>query len=105
MNNHSVNTGLSTGSFHSIQLQNSSGVFQDLLALIGASGGITTLTAAGGGITITGTGTTRVLTVDLSALATIASVNTALATKLETLVAGTGVTITGSGLTHMCVPA
>ena len=39
MSNHSVNTGLSTGSFHSIQLLNSSGVFQDLLALIGASGG------------------------------------------------------------------
>ena len=48
---HSVNTGLSTGNFHNIQLLNSSGVFQDLLALIGASGGgISTLTAAGGAL-------------------------------------------------------
>jgi len=79
---HSVNTGLSTGNFHNIQLLNSSGVFQDLLALIGASGGgISTLTAAGGGITISGTGSSRTLTVDLSALATTAAVTIALATK------------------------
>ena len=76
-------TNTRAGSFHKLELLNSSGVFQDLLALI-AAGGISTLTAAGGGITVSGTGATRVLTVDLSA-------------KLESLVAGSGVTITGSG--------
>ncbi len=82
MSNHSVNTGLSTGSFHSIQLLNSSGVFQDLLSLVSAGGGgIATLNVAGGGITISGSGSTRTLTVDLSALATTAAVTTALNAK------------------------
>ena len=93
-------TNTRSGSFHKLELLNGSGVFHDLLALISASGAISTLTAAGGDITVTGSGATRVLTVDLSALATIASVNTALATKLESLVAGAGVTIMGSGVTR-----
>ena len=90
-------TNTRSGSFHKIELLNSTGDFQDLLSLVSAGEGLTTLTAAGGGITITGTGASRTLTVDLSAMARIASVNSALAGKIETLVAGAGVTITGSG--------
>jgi hypothetical protein len=65
-------TNTRTGSFHKLELLNNNGVFQDLLALI-AAGGISTLTAAGGGITITGAGATRVLTVDLTAQSSRAS--------------------------------
>ena len=88
-------TNTRSGSFHKIELLNSAGVFQDLLSLL-SSAGITTLTAAGGGNSITGTGTTRVLTVDLT------SINTALAAKLETLTAaGGGITISGTGATRV----
>ena len=93
-------TNTRTGNFHKIELLNASGVFQDLLSLVTSGAGITTLTAAGRGIAIAGTGATRTLTVDLSALATIASMNTALANKIESLVAGTGVTISGSGVSR-----
>ena len=69
---HSVNTGLSTGSFHSIQLLNSSGAFQDLLALIGAGGGLTSAQAS------------ALIAAALTSYATSAAVNTSVNSAIAT---------------------
>ncbi len=73
-------------------------------------GGITTLVAAGGGITITGSGVSRTLTVDLTALATSASVttllanyvlasayNTAMASKIDSVTVTAPLVVSGTG--------
>jgi len=57
--NHSVNTGLSTGSFHSLRVLKD-GLMQDVLGIITAAVAITTINA-GSGIQITGTGTSRTI--------------------------------------------
>ena len=86
-------TNTRSGSFHKLELLNSSDDFQDLLSLISAgAGGIATLNVAGGGITISGSGSSRTLTVDLSALATTAAVTTGLATKQPLISATTDIT-------------
>ena len=105
-------TGLSKGDFDTLKIRNAAGQMVNILSLLGGGGGggITTLVAAGGGITITGSGVSRTLTVDLTALATSASVttllsnyilanayNAAMASKIDTLTAGSNVTIAGTG--------
>ncbi len=103
-----LTNGLSQGDFTTLRVL-SGGVMTDVLTLIGSVGGIATLIGAGAAV-VTGSGSTRTITVDLSAYATTAAVNTllanyvlasayntAMATKIDTLTAGTNVTITGSG--------
>ena len=92
-----VTTGLSQGDFDTLRVLKD-GLMQDILTIItamvagGGGSGITSLTPAGGGIAISGSGATRVLTVDFSALAT----NTALGLKQNSIVAGTGITLSGN---------
>ena len=76
-----VTTGLSQGDFDTLRVLKD-GLMQDILtiitAMVAGGGGISNIAAAGGGITVTGTGASRTLTVDLTALATTAATNTAL---------------------------
>ena len=63
MSHHSVNTGLSEGSFHTLRVLKDSQM-QDILiiiaAMVAAGAGITTI-MAGSGITVTGSGNTRTI--------------------------------------------
>ena len=105
-------TGLSRGTFDELILYRG-GSYQDLNTIFnglgGGSGAITALVGAGAAV-VSGTGSSRTITVDLSSHATTAAVNallanyvltsaynTAMATKLDGLTAGSGIQITGSG--------
>ena len=66
-----LTNGLSQGDFTTLRVL-SNGVMTDILALIGSVGGIATLIGAGAAV-ITGTGSTRTITVDLSTYATTAA--------------------------------
>jgi len=80
---HSVGTGLTTGSFHTLRVRASNGVMTNILTLLGnAGGGITNLTVAGGGMSVSGSGVTRTLTVDLSSYATSAQVASSIVAAL-----------------------
>ena len=108
-------TGLSKGTFDELILYRG-GSYQDLNTILnglgGGSGAITALVGAGAAV-VSGTGSSRTITVDLSSHATTAAVNallanyvltsaynTAMATKLDGLTAGNGIQITGSGTTR-----
>jgi hypothetical protein len=99
-------TNTRSGSFHKLELLNAAGDFQDLLSLISAGGGgIVTLNVAGGGITISGSGSSRTLTVDLSALATTAAVATALGTKQPLISATTDLALQDATLRNLTASA
>ena len=82
-------TGISEGRFHNLSVRASNGVMTDILTLLGAVGGITNLTVAGGGISVSGTGVTRTLTVDLSSYLTNVQVNSAITAALATYITQT----------------
>ena len=111
-----LTNGLSQGDFTTLRVL-SNGVMTDILALIGSDGGTATLIGAGAAV-VTGTGSTRTITVDLSSYATTAAVNallanyvlasaynTAMAAKIDTLTAGSNITITGSGTSRTITAA
>ena len=101
-----LTTGLSQGDFTALRVL-SNGAMTDILKMIGSGGaGITTIVGAGAAV-VNGTGSSRTITVDLSAYATTVTVNTllanyvlasayntAMAAKIDTLTAGANITIT-----------
>ena len=105
-------TGLTEGDFTGLRVL-SNGTMTDILTLISAGGGgqgVTDVTSQSSELAVVTSGTTRQLTLNLSAYAANAVVstllancvlasayNTAMAAKIDTLTAGANITTTGSG--------
>jgi hypothetical protein len=96
----SVTNGLTQGDFTTLRVLSSAGVMTDIISLIGSSGaggGLSDVTSASSQLTVATSGSTRVLTLNLSAYSTSAQMNTALASKLSALVGAGAAVISGTG--------
>ena len=74
-------SGITTGKFHTLQVKDSNGVFQDILVLIGAGGGSTNLTA-----TLPLAIQNGVISIDLSQYSTTTAINNLLASYITSTV-------------------
>ena len=110
---HNLLSGISQGSFDKICIKDGSGAMTDILTLVASGGGaagVTDVTSQSSELTVATNGTTRQLTLNLSAYASIAAMNTLLANyvlasayntamsaKLDSLTATAPLVVTGTG--------
>ena len=90
-------TGLSQGAFDRLELRDSNGAMQNILALLGnsGSGGISDVQVTAPLIVVS-SGTVRIVSVDLASYSTSAQMQALLNQKQNILQAGTGITLSGN---------